>query len=160
MNQSFDHSFEQSATMSLAYSAEAIFPLLCPVLEYQWIPTWKCEMLNSYSGVNELGCVFRTKLDEEIGEQVWVTCIFEPNKKVGFVCTNAYYCIRFTVTLVENGKRTNLTWHQQLVPLNKEGEQVLKKKDPQEYCKLIKSLEKMLDHYLSRGEMIKIDSLG
>jgi hypothetical protein len=25
---------------------EHVFPLLCPVLEYKWIPYWRCELLH------------------------------------------------------------------------------------------------------------------
>lgn len=39
---------------------EAIFPLLCPVREFDWIPTWDCDLVYTGSGIAEEGCVFRT----------------------------------------------------------------------------------------------------
>ena len=40
----------------------AVFPLLCPVREGEWLDGWAegCELVHSRSGVAEPGCVFRT----------------------------------------------------------------------------------------------------
>ena len=39
-----------------------IFPLLCPVREYEWLETWQCEMIYTKSGFTELDCIFKTSL--------------------------------------------------------------------------------------------------
>lgn len=49
---------------------ERVFPLLCPTLDYKWIPTWQCDLLHSESGVAEEDCVFRTNLPE-VGPMTW-----------------------------------------------------------------------------------------
>lgn len=36
-------------------SPEAIFPLLCPVREYDWIPGWDCRLVYTESGLAEAG---------------------------------------------------------------------------------------------------------
>lgn len=36
-----------------------IFPLTCPVMEYEWTNGWKCELINCPKGYVELGCVFK-----------------------------------------------------------------------------------------------------
>ena len=46
---------------------ERVFPLLCPIKEYDWIPQWRCEMIYSKSGVAELGCVFKTDFGDAYG---------------------------------------------------------------------------------------------
>lgn len=37
-----------------------VFPLLCPVLEREWIDGWDCKMMYSESGLIEEDCVFTT----------------------------------------------------------------------------------------------------
>lgn len=41
-------------------SPEKVFPLLCPVREADWIPTWRYNPIYSEAGVAELGCIFTT----------------------------------------------------------------------------------------------------
>lgn len=60
-------------TLTLVRPPEDVFPLLCPVLEYLWIPDWSCTMVHSHSGVAELGCAFL----REQGE-TWLTTRYEP----------------------------------------------------------------------------------
>lgn len=53
--------FERKETFELKAKAADIFPLLCPVLEYDWIPDWRCVMVYSESGVAEKDAVFLTQ---------------------------------------------------------------------------------------------------
>ena len=39
---------------------EQVFPLLCPVLEYDWLEHWDAEIVYTESGVAELDCIFKT----------------------------------------------------------------------------------------------------
>jgi hypothetical protein len=55
---------------------EKVFPLLCPVREYEWIEGWNCDMLYSESGVAEDNCVFRTHLPDR-GEATWVVSKYD-----------------------------------------------------------------------------------
>ncbi len=50
---------------------DKVFPLLCPVREYEWIEPWQCEILHSDSGIAEKNCVFRTHAPGE-SDDVWV----------------------------------------------------------------------------------------
>lgn len=57
---------------------EAVFPMLCPVLEEKWIPGWEYNLLHSKSGVNETGCIFRETISgthyfEEPVPATWTT---------------------------------------------------------------------------------------
>ncbi len=55
---------------------DAIFPLLCPVREYEWIPTWECRLVHAESGVAEHGCIFTTGFGN--GEETWVCTTYRP----------------------------------------------------------------------------------
>lgn len=40
-------------TIVLEAAPEGVFPLLCPVREYDWIEPWRCRMIYSQSGFAE-----------------------------------------------------------------------------------------------------------
>lgn len=50
---------------------EAVFPLLCPVREVEWLEGWSCTMVYSASGLIEEGAVFTTSSDGE-ADTVWI----------------------------------------------------------------------------------------
>lgn len=62
---------------------EAVFPMLCPVLEEKWIPGWEYKRLHSKSGVNETGCMFQEMISgthyfEEPVTATWTTILHDP----------------------------------------------------------------------------------
>ena len=93
-------------TFTLDAPPERVFPLLCPVREYDWIPDWRCTMVHSTSGVAELGCVFLR------GEgETWITTRYEPPERIDytiFVPGQAVGTLEFTLTPVRAGTRVDL----------------------------------------------------
>ena len=77
-----DHSIE----FTVPAPPDRVFPLLCPVLEYRWIPTWRCDLLHSDSGVAEEDCVFRTDFPGA-GPMTWVVNCYQPPKRIEFCCS-------------------------------------------------------------------------
>jgi hypothetical protein len=68
----------------VAAPAERLFPLLCPVREYEWIEGWTCRLVHTSSGLVEPGCVFVT--DRPGGSTTWVTVEHDPvARRVAFV---------------------------------------------------------------------------
>jgi hypothetical protein len=73
----------QSKRMTRSYSQtiegppEAVFPLLCPVREFEWLDGWDCTMLYSRSGLAEEGAVFSTASPGE-EDTVWVVTRHDP----------------------------------------------------------------------------------
>ncbi len=69
----------------VAAPADRLFPLLCPVREYEWIEGWECELVHTFSGLIEEGCVFVTHRPVE-GTTTWVTTEHDPAaRRVAFV---------------------------------------------------------------------------
>ena len=64
---------------------EVVFPLLCPVREYDWIEDWRCQVLYSDSGVAEDDCLFVTDFD---GRSTWVVTAYEPPARIEFCIFN------------------------------------------------------------------------
>ncbi len=87
---------------------DRVFPLLCPVLEYDWIEAWSCALEYSASGVAELGCAFRTRL--QAGEQ-WICTRYEPGEAIQYAVwlSVGWMVLEVTLRELEDG-HTELTW--------------------------------------------------
>jgi hypothetical protein len=70
-------------TQRIEAGAEAVFPLLCPVREGEWLDGWtdQVEMIHSDSGVAEEGCVFRTRPPGR-PETIWAVTRHDPVERV------------------------------------------------------------------------------
>ncbi len=143
-----------TAEMHLEFTAEDIWPLLCPVREYDWVDGWECELVFSESGYNELGCVFKTDFPSEGGEDTWLTSRFDLLERIEFVRMNAIRAIHYIITLTPDRQGTLLTWTQHVSALSEDGKQYVKDK-PVLYKRVMGRLEKQLVHYLNTGEMLK-----
>ena len=148
-----------SANMYLDFPAGEIWPLLCPVREYDWIEVWKCELVHSESGFNEPGCVFKTDFPPEGGEEIWLTSRFDVNERLEFVRTNAMRVIHVVVMLTPDRQGTRLTWTQHVTALNEQGNEYVADK-PKTFAAQMTALEQMLAHYLKTDEMLKIKKTG
>ena len=97
---------------------EAVFPLLCPVREYEWLDGWTCEMIYSQSGVAEENCIFRTPL----GPSTWNVDRYEPPKRIAFTVVSSEQVCRLTITLEPAAAGgTKLTWSRIFTGLNDAG---------------------------------------
>lgn len=133
---------------------ETIFPLLCPKREYDWIDTWKCEIIFSKSGFAELDCVFSTDFPGDVKE-TWIVDCYDKNRKIQFVKFSESRVIRYCISLVDNNNGTcTATWQQTITSLSKEGNRYIENFSDQEFEKKIKALEDKLNYYLRTGQML------
>ncbi len=131
-----------------------VFPLLCPVREYEWVEPWQCEMLNSVSGVAEKNCVFRTRFPGESSDDVWVISQYEPNTRIEFVRVNALRTMCLSIKLTDNGDGTTRAVNEQLlVGLTEQGNQSLDKMADSFSFEMCMG-EAMLNHYLTTGKRL------
>ena len=101
---------EQTATFSLPVPAEKVFPLLCPVKEYEWIPDWSCEMVYSQSGFAEKGAVFTTK-SKPFGKMLWTCTVFEPPKRIEYLRTlGSGISVLLEIELTTTKDGCDVTW--------------------------------------------------
>ena len=68
-----------SYTQQLDAPPDAVFPLLCPVREVDWVPGWSPRLVVSATGLAERDCVFTTP--EGDGEATWVITEHEPAER-------------------------------------------------------------------------------
>ncbi len=136
--------------MHVQSTPDRIFPLLCPAREYDWVETWKCELIHSDSGFAEQDCVFKTRHEDV--EEVWTVVRYEPDRLIEFLVSSKYRVMRYRFTLSPDGQdRTRIDIEQIATSLNREGDHNVE--DPH-FAFHMKTLEIMLDHYLNTGNMI------
>jgi hypothetical protein len=142
-------------TMQLESDPETIFPLLCPVREYEWIESWECEMMFSVTGFAELDGIFRT-LDPASGlEDTWVISRYESPALVEFVRWNSHRVIHYSISLkaLEPG-RTESEWRQVVTGLGEEGNKSVRDLDGKGFETMCRMEERMLNHFLKTGERL------
>jgi hypothetical protein len=72
----------RSFVQDIQASPEAVFPLLCPEREKEWLPGWEARMIYSASGVAERGAVFETA--HAAGRTLWVVTEYDPARRIAF----------------------------------------------------------------------------
>ena len=143
-------------TMHLQAPPEKVFPLLCPVREYEWIEPWECELVYTQSGYAELGCIFKTNFPVDVYQDVWVVSRYEPDERIEFVRTNAVRAMRFSICLTGNGdETTTAVWEQIYTGLNPEGNELVNGITLEKYVEDRRLTELRLNHYLVHGEMLR-----
>jgi hypothetical protein len=135
--------------------AGEVFPLLCPVLEYKWIPEWRCEMLHSISGVAEENCVFRTRFPDG-DPMTWVVSRYEPARRIEFTCfVPDLYVMRLKIALAEKDGITGLEWTRGWLSLGPAGDRWIAGWSESEHRKHMDRLRDLLASYLATGEMLR-----
>jgi len=147
----------RSYRMKLEAGPADIFPLLCPVREYEWIQPWDCEMLYTGSGRAELDCVFKTSFPEDGPEDTWVVSKYEPPARIEFVRINSLRSIRYSIELSQQGDGTSeAVWQQVITGLSFAGDKFVAGCSDEAFHNRMAMLQNMLNHFLKTGEMLKI----
>jgi len=153
--------YEKSFSVPVAAPPEKIFPLLCPVREYEWIHGWDCLLVYSESGVMEEGCVFITDLPGE-GKTVWVGSVHDPEAfRVEFIrFTPGIKVLKMELKLDGNndgGSFLNIAYTQ--TSLSEEGNALIDKLKASDGApweartRLVFGL--LLNHFVKTGAMLK-----
>ncbi len=106
-------------TGDIASPPEAVFPLLCPVREYEWLDGWACEMIYSESGVAEENCIFRTAFGEPA---TWNVDRYEPPRRIEFTVVSSSHVCRLSIALEPTAAGgTRIVWRRTFTGLNEAG---------------------------------------
>jgi hypothetical protein len=139
-----------ACTMRVAAPPADVFPLLCPVRERDWIPTWEADVLHSRSGLAELGCVFATRSSE--GRRLaWVVTRHEPPRAVAFAIFHGDVVETLDVALVPVEGGTELAWSRAYTGLDQAGNDWIEANVPAKVEARLASLEGLLRSYLARA---------
>jgi len=143
-----------SYTRHIAAPPEKVFPLLCPVREYEWLEPWRGELLYSDSGVAETDCVFAAAPFDAVGREIWTCSRYEPPGRIDYVRMSPHTVIRLELRLEPAGKGTRLTTMLVITSLDDLGDQFVAGCDGETCEAHFKACWIMLDHYLRNGAML------
>jgi hypothetical protein len=149
-----ERNFKRS-TQTLLGTPEQVFPLLCPVREYEWLEDWHCNLIYTESGIAELDCIFTTEFPGEGGTETWVVSDYVPSEKIEFVRFNSLRTIRYTIRLEPDGSGTKAVWEQVITGLNEAGNEWVRGYKDEKFEGIIRRLEKQINHFLTTGRMLK-----
>jgi hypothetical protein len=141
----------RSYVQKLVAEPAAVFPLLCPVREAEWMRGWDPSLVISDSGLAEADCVFTTPAGPV--EAVWYVTRHEP--AAGFVemlkITPTVTACRLTIRVRprEGGSEAEVTYaHTSLGP---KGDAFAASFTEEFYREFMQDWEVRLNHYLRHG---------
>lgn len=157
MNETTTTRVTREGVMHLSAPPERVFPLLCPVREYEWIPTWQARIVYTASGVAEAGCVFTTPTGEG-REAVWTVSRYEPGAGIiEFVVVEPGVRVtKLEIALHAEDGGTRAVWRRTFTALSPVGERMLRAVTPEAFATHHAGLEAQLDHYLRTGTALAL----
>lgn len=145
----------RSYTQSLVAPPEKVMPLLCPVMEAEWIDGWDPVLVLSDSGVVEPGCVFVT--DAEPDDAVWF--VTEHNASAGRVemvkITPGVTACKLTIDVRPNGQGSDADVCYSYTSLSPVGDAFVAAFTEEHYLQSMQEWEARINHYLQHGQMLK-----
>lgn len=146
-------------TFHLVAPPSRVFPLLCPIREYEWVEGWSCELIHSTTGYAEPGCIFTSRLDPE-GLAVWIITDHQPDTHMRVIKTCAdLYLLEWTFDLGENGQNwTDLQMVYTMTGLSEAGNTYARQFMNGIFPLMMDRLEEELNHFLNTEDTMKTSS--
>jgi len=142
---------ERTYEQHLKASPAALFPMLCPVLEKEWVEGWDPVAVYTRSGVAEDDCVFVTPGKDGAADAVWVVTRYEPASRIEFVkVVPDVTASRIRIALRDDGAGgtlANVTY--QHTALSDAGAAVVDALTEEAYVVFMRAWEESLDRYLA-----------
>ncbi|HUF71240.1 MAG TPA: hypothetical protein VMM79_21505 [Longimicrobiales bacterium] len=135
-------------------SPEAVFSLLCPVRETEWVNGWDPELVLSHSGVAEPGCIFI--MPGGTAESIWVTTEYAPAERIAFLKVTPGRTVgEIDIRLRREGEAaTALDVTYTYTALNPAGEDDVGAFTAAAYRAFMEEWERELGHFLETGEKL------
>lgn len=147
----------RSYTQHLNAEPAAVFELLCPVRETEWVNDWRPKLVLSDSGFAEPGCVFITPGIPE--DALWLMTEYDPEafrleivKMIPGVVVG-----RISIFLAADGKKActaDITYA--YTSVSDHGERALEEFTEEHFTSFMKIWEKELNHFLATGTKLEI----
>ncbi len=144
---------------------EAVFPLLCPVREGEWLEGWaeSCEVIWSASGLAEPGCAFRT-IEEGRPDTIWIITDHDPDRGVLVFARVTPGLAASTLHIEVDGSADGtsaVSIRYTVVPTSPEGETYAAQRyDRADLTASIVWWERSMNHYLRTGQLLRRNERG
>ncbi len=145
---------KRSYTQTLTGAPDAVFPLLCPVREVEWVKGWDPRLVISESGLVEEDCVF--VMPDQPADSVWIVTRWDPEAhEVEFVKVTPGLAVgRIHITLVGAGTGEESTMAEvshEYTALSEAGEEFVGRFTQAHYEAFMKEWEMELNDFLGRA---------
>jgi len=145
---------KRSYTQSLDAAPEAVFPLLCPVREAEWVKGWDPRLVVTESGLVEAGCAF--VMPDQPSDSVWVVTRWDPEEhEVEFVKVTPDLAVgRIHIALETAGagaESTAVEVSYEYTALSEAGEEFVGRFTEAHYEAFMKEWEAELNDFLGRA---------
>jgi hypothetical protein len=146
-----------SYTQHLKASPAAVFELLCPVRETEWVNDWRPKVVLSDSGYAEPGCIFITPGIPE--DALWMMTVHdrEAFKLEIIKVIPGVVMGRIAVSLTPDGdsaSKAEITYA--YTSISDHGDRALEEFTESHFTSFMVTWEKELNHFLSEGTMLEI----
>ena len=142
-------------TQRLVAPPAAVFPLLCPVREADWIDGWNPLVVLSHSGLAEPDCVFVT--DAQPFDAVWFITRHEPER--GFVemikVTPEVTACKLTVQVRAAGPGSEADVTYSHTSLGPQGDVFVASFTAEYYVQFMREWEERMNHFLTHGAALR-----
>ena len=141
-------------TQSLVAGPERVFPLLCPVLEADWLDGWDPIAVFSNSGVAEPDCVFVTAADPQ--PAIWFVTRHEPGRfyvEMLKIVPEVTAC-KLAIQLASVGAGCEATITYSHTSLGPRGDAFVAGFTEEFYLQFMKNWEARMNHFLRTGERL------
>lgn len=140
---------------------EDLFPLACPVLEYRWIPGWKCELVHCPKGRVEKGTVFNEIMSAPVltgspcAKTTWTAVLHDPaGHRVHYRLENRVSTSLNRIEMRTAGPGvTVLRFDFTYEAKNEKGERIIGNNGPEKIGLMLALLAGMLKYYAEQGEI-------
>ena len=144
-------------TQHLNSPATAVFELLCPVREADWVNDWRPKLVLSESGYGELDCIFITPGIPE--DALWLITEYDPEtfRLVIIKMIPGVVVGRISVTLEAGGDdacTAEITYA--YTSISDHGDRALEEFTDDHFKGFMEIWEKELNHYLKTGSKLEI----
>jgi hypothetical protein len=138
---------DHRASFSVAAPPRAVFPLLCPVRENDWIAGWTGRSLCSRSGVAEPDGVFLAGRDVH-EPALYVVSRYEPDRLIEYVVFRPAKSVqRLAITLAPMAQGTVVEFCRVFTGLSPEGNRELERFTPESLSAQTDALGRELDRH-------------
>lgn len=150
----------RSYVQQIPAPGDAVFELLCPERETEWLDGWDYQMIHSESGYAEPGCVFSTRDGDH--ETIWVVAQRDPEaRRIQFVrITPAVAATELVVAVEEtgaDGSRVHIRYTH--TSLSAEGDTLLASTTTEVFNERMRFWEASMTHYLRHGTKLPLEGV-
>jgi hypothetical protein len=151
----------RSYTQHLCAPPAAVFDLLCPVRETEWVNDWRPKLVLSESGVAEPGCVFITPGIPE--DALWLMTDHDrENLRLEMIKVIPGVVVgSIEIVLAADGdEATDATITYAYTSVSDHGDRALEEFTESHFRSFMEVWEKELNHFLLTGTMLDSSSVG